>query len=238
MIIKSRFVDYYDYVASMYGGGDPKVVYTRDRLAPLSRAWTNDPTETWLEVEAENVPIPDLNHFLRQQDFSLKYLIIAGKGYLLYRPSPPNMTNVQSLSGFMVTTPTDIQKKIRLKYEWGLREWVDKASKWWGNENDRLIDLCRLVGAPVFVVAGVQRGFRNGIVAVKPKVRIYGQCPILADLGMPAFVPATEMYQNLAYFMGNLMNVSPDKAPPVEVSNNQKILKSGFDLVKSFRHRI
>jgi hypothetical protein len=55
---------------------------------------------------------------------------------------------------------------------------------------------------------------------------------------MPAFVPATEMYQNLAYFMGNLMNVSPDKAPPVEVSNNQKILKSGFDLVKSFRHRI
>ena len=33
MIVKSRFKDYYDFVGLQFGGGDPRVRYTRERLS-------------------------------------------------------------------------------------------------------------------------------------------------------------------------------------------------------------
>jgi hypothetical protein len=55
---------------------------------------------------------------------------------------------------------------------------------------------------------------------------------------MPALIPATQMYQELSYFMGNTIKEHPDTEPPVEVSNNCKIINAGFDLKQSFRHRM
>ncbi len=38
MKIKSPLVDYYDHVGNAYGGGDPKIVYVRNRVFPPNPA--------------------------------------------------------------------------------------------------------------------------------------------------------------------------------------------------------
>jgi hypothetical protein len=54
----------------------------------------------------------------------------------------------------------------------------------------------------------------------------------------PSLISPQQMYQDLAMFMGNRMKDTPDVQPPVELNNRQKIVKAGFDLIQSFRHRI
>jgi len=233
MIIRSRFKDYYDFVAGTYGGGDPRIVYVRDRIEPLDRGMFGGvPMETWKRVQVDQAPISDpAVPIWGQQEFTLRCLVIAGKGYLLYRPGSPFL-RTRDLNGLRVVEPQFIEKKIKLRYHWEAKKWLDSVLEWHGKETKALVELCRLVKAPVFVIESIERAYKG-----KVAIAIYGQCPILNNLGIPALIPPTEMYQTLAYFMGNLMHVSPDKAPPVEVSNEQKILKGGFDTRWSFRHR-
>ena len=105
-----------------------------------------------------------------------------------------------------------------------------------GVERPFLVELCRAVGSPVFAVEGLSTHGRRG--GSKVQVRIAGQCPILQEVGMASVIPAFQMYQDIAYFVGNTMKSCPDTVPPVDVSNQEKIIKAGFDLKSSFRHRM
>jgi hypothetical protein len=92
-----------------------------------------------------------------------------------------------------------------------------------GEERDAgLVEWSRLLGAPVFTFD--DRDVDTNV-------------PILAHIGMPALRSAEWMYQDLSYFVGNLLRESPDVKPPVEVSDKDKIVEHGFDLRQSFRHR-
>ena len=102
-----------------------------------------------------------------------------------------------------------------------------------GQPSVSLLELSRLVGAPVFVVTDINPRFQNGV-----KIQVDEFCPVLKEMGMSALISPEQMYQQLAYFMGNTMHPSPDTQPPVEVSNRDKILAAGFDLRQSFRHRV
>jgi hypothetical protein len=114
MVIKSPFKDYYDFVANQYGGGDPTmcaapsvplctplvafcsssltcgptIVYVRGRISPLDR----DPNfggvhETHLTVEIDgDCPLTAPDYFnMRNQELRQKYLIIAGKAYIIQK---------------------------------------------------------------------------------------------------------------------------------------------------------
>ena len=105
-----------------------------------------------------------------------------------------------------------------------------------GVERPFLVNLCRVVGSPVFAFEVMNTYGRRG--ASKVQVRIAGQCPILQEVGMASAIPASQMYQDIAYFVGNTMKACPDTVPPVDVSNREKIIKAGFDLKSSFRHRM
>jgi hypothetical protein len=122
-------------------------------------------------------------------------------------------------------------------------ETIKKNPSWWfakhekgelGKEYPFLVDLSRKVKSPVFVILWVDRKYRSDKIYVK----VAGQCPILKEIGMPTLIPAQQMYQELAYFVGNTMKDHPDTEPPVEVSNTSKILNAGFDLKQSFRNRV
>lgn len=62
--------------------------------------------------------------------------------------------------------------------------------------------------------------------------------PILAEYGIPALVDARQMWQSIYTVMTNVIRPNPDKAVPVELSNENKIQKAGFDLKTSFRNPI
>lgn len=233
MKIQSSFKDYYDFIAHQYGGGDPKVVYVRGRISPLRRGWIQGAiVESNVEVEMDGrFPLYSLRDLVEWKDRDIKtvsYLIVAGKAYLLQKIGDTfnddvNTFQVQSLDAFE-------EFNNRHSGRWFVNHDYGEL----GKEYPFFVELSRKVKSPVFVIRSVERMFGSD----KLKVTVAGQCPILRDIGIPALIPAAQMYQELAYFVGNTMKEHPDTEPPVEVSNTSKILNAGFDLKQSFRHRI
>jgi hypothetical protein len=82
-------------------------------------------------------------------------------------------------------------------------------------------------GHPVFVIEKVQWAHWKEDV----EISIAPQCPVLGEIGLAKLIPPEQMYQDLAYFVGNLMFNSPDIEPPVELSNKQKIHQSWFRFI-------
>lgn len=231
MVIQSPFKDYCDFVANQFGGGDPRIVYVRKRLVPQKNNG-NKINESNLQIEIEgDSPLRDLTSmFCRdQQETQTVFLVVAAK---LYRMTQPGMGMYRSrftnVNNFKVQSPeetAEITKKKR-------RYWA-RHSFPYGIEQPFLVDLSRQIQAPVFVVREACGLWKSSNTCIT----IAGQCPILQTVGMPTLIPPSRMYQDLAYFVGNTLNSAPDQQPPVEVTNRQKILKAGFDLTQSFRHR-
>jgi hypothetical protein len=92
------------------------------------------------------------------------------------------------------------------------------------------LELTRKVGAPVFTCE--HKSWRNDIIHVD------GNVPILATMGIPAMIPAEQLYQDIAYFIGNTIKLSPDTMPATVMTDKEKIAAAGFDLKQSFRHRV
>jgi hypothetical protein len=220
MKILSSFKDYYDFIAHRYGGGDPRIVYVRDRIAPREE-WG----ESTLKVEIPKCPLYDPRSWTDSDaDYSLAYLVVCGKAYLLSRQN----TDVwpDNVNSWKLRDPETVKNPRRyFQRDFGVE---------FGKENPILIDLSQRINAPVFVITAITHKWRTEL----DVVHIAGQCPILKELGIPSKIPAAQMYQELASFMGNTIKPSPDTAPPVEVSNRDKILAAGFDLKQSFRHRV
>lgn len=221
MVIKSPFKDYYDFVANKYGGGDPRLVYPRNRidlanqLVEVDNCQLTDPSRYyWYRLKSE----PQMDYL---------YLVVAGKAYLLVRPSDPYLLR-DLLDDFKVKIIDQEDKKPRpstylFHWNYGIK---------FGEEYQFLVELCRKVQAPVFIITKIDYMENR-----RATVSIYERCPILSQLGMASIIDPYQMYQDLSMFMGNKMKDTPDTKPPVELSNKQRILKAGFDLVQSFRHR-
>lgn len=103
-----------------------------------------------------------------------------------------------------------------------------------GCDDPQIIELSRIVNAPVFCVEGYSWIWREK----KHLLHIEGAIPILASLGIPAIYSDEQIYQDIAYFIGNKIHKSPDITPPVDVSNVDKIKQAGFDLKTSFRPKM
>lgn len=217
MVIQSKFKDYYDYVAHQYGGGDPRIVYPRKRIENT-------------KVEMSECMLPSLTQVTSwyttdQNPLQFAFLIAIATPYLLVRAASYRW---KGLDGYRITDPRTLDARRHHSW-WSLVQW-----EFISQPSTNLLELSRLVDAPVFVVTDINWHSRKDGVTVQ----IDELCPVLKEVGMPALISPEQMYQQLAYFMGNTMHPSPDTQPPVEVSNRDKILAAGFDLQQSFRHRM
>lgn len=222
MRISSQFKDYYDYVAHLYGGGDPSILYLRNRLSPLSDFGT--PTEVTVK-HSDVFGLPNPYHKSSPSSFWMfKWLAVCGKYYLLV--SKVNYGEVDY-------APWEIldKKKHQNLFErlTGTRRFdPPKPENYWvGNFQPGLVELSRKINAPVFTFSP----WRDGTVHVD------GEIPILADLDFHRFYHPDQMYQELSYFLGNVIKESPDMMPATNMTDKEKISQHGFDIKQSFRHR-
>jgi hypothetical protein len=227
MKIISSFKDYYDFVANQYGGGDPRLVYTRQPIGEFRKGHFKN---TYIEIDS--CLLMDLSRWYRyklpnEPEMHYAYLIVAGKAYLLAKPhlnQPPLYKNY--LDGFKVQRVESTNKL--------LPKWITyHQDVLFEREYPFLVELCRKAKAPVFVIEEI-----SWLENRRAEVCIHERCPILSRLGMPELIDPYQMYQELSMFVGNKIKDTPDTQPPVELSNKSKITKAGFDLVKSFRHRV
>lgn len=216
MIIKSKFKDYYDHIAHIYGGGDPKVVYDRK---PFVNPTAGSVVSYFLhDTKAKLSVVP---RYFDKMDFSISFLVVAGQEYVL-------VTNKK--------LETSVLNKNRHPEVF---QYFSRYSRgFYANQratNSDLITLSRELNSPVFIYHNLGYDFR-----VRKHAHVYVEknIPRLSEIGFASIVPPEQVYQDIAYFLGNVIHESPDTAPPVEVSNKDKILQAGFDLKTSFRHPV
>jgi len=239
MKIISRFNDYYDHVAHLFGGGDPKIVYSRYHLTPTGNLDVHDKfnpikigrkTElidpVWFSRRGRQPNLPSTHESYAWSMYDMVWLCLMGKTYLCLSTHPDY-------------TPTFYEKVP------GAGEYVHKLlnynRRWWaahiptldqligGMVYPELVSICQELQAPIFT-------FAFG----RPKDGVMTFCvdraiPILSTVGISSIVSTTQIYQDLSYFMANTINGSPDVDPPVVLTDKERIVQHGFDLVTSFR---
>ncbi len=226
MKIQSQFKDYYDHVAYVYGGGDPKTLYIRNRLGKMDQ-YKTDTMVRGLDFVQPGLPTVDESTLYREFNHNAKWLAINGKLYLIlskngsgYAPQSENWTVLDQ------GRHPEIWEYLQSRRAWWRCD--NDKEKYIGREMPEVLELSRKVNTPVFTFKLVNRS---------GWVHVDGNIPILSTMGIPTLIPAEQLYQDIAYFLGNTMHVSPDLMPAIAQTDKEKISAAGFDVKQSFRHR-
>ena len=174
MKIKSNFKDYYDYIAHLYGGGDPKVTYPRVTPAGTDQfdiRVVNTETspldynvkKAFAEKPAlhPNLPeLPDCGYYRRRkpEDPNFQWLVVVDRVFLL--------VSYDSLEADRhVITTKDLDDHVLRDVYLRRSTWRDDGAKehndlldkrevppdYIGKQYTSVLSLTRLVGEPVYV---------------------------------------------------------------------------------------
>jgi hypothetical protein len=246
MQIRSKYKDFYDYVAHVYGGGDPKNVYVRDHVVPPRWVeWCSEWQEAFYDVVG--ISLRDLNvkeDYDRGDGYSQEFghISIAGKLYEVTRerkdgysdylaPQPGDATpwRIAMQSDRFLRTEKVLSKYGYERETEHLRQALEHNSPIAvGREERALVQISKQVNAPVFRLSW-DGTWGKGL-------RVYGYCPLLKDFGIASVLPAEQCYQEIAMFL-NVLTEPPDNMPPAPMTDIQKVESHGFDKRQSFRHR-
>jgi hypothetical protein len=252
MKIISGWKDYYDHVAHMYDGGDPKVIYNRDYVVPdrVSSGSNYEDTLAVNRVWSPSIPHSmdivncELSH-VQKHEFNA--LIVMDRVFILERHGDinefGNIANVRKdwhitsrpILGLQYGGPYALLKlgeslpDSTPRYQKNRMDELmrdrrnDRFIYPQGRKHDEANALCAFAKAPVFVVHGNRMPI------------IMGRTPKLSSLGMPGYLDPQQLYQELAMFVGNVLN--PVEQPPSNMKDIEKVASHGFDKKVSFRHR-
>ena len=214
MLIKSDFKDYYDYLRHVYGIDD-KIVYVRK---PIPAKHISDTHKIYPNIYGIS---SNRKFYNTDTGYDLKYVAICGKLYVLARRvcsyEMPGLewfyVKPEQYQGVVTkeTTTRFIQKKLEKTHAF---------------EHPDVIKLHREVGQPVFT-------FR----AYDYKIEVDEKIPNLGELGIPAVEDANQLYQNIGYYLTNVLRGGADISPVSPMTDKEKISSHGFDVKQSFRHR-
>lgn len=212
--IHSSFKDYYDHIGNMYGGGDPNIVYLRKPLV-FDSSLPN--------LELRKSFYTTYTHF---KDYDTAWLCVNAHYYLCLRLG--GSMNNYSWTVFSEKNFPDTWESVKnyhARYNGSSIIETRDTTYYCGSYSEELLKASRILKAPVFFLYD---GYHNPICEYIPK---------LGEMGFATVKTPEQMYQETAYFLGNLMYESPDLAKPSIMDDKQKIQSHGFDLKQSFRHR-
>lgn len=213
MKLISKFKDYYDYLAHQYH--DEKVIYDRTTIKNSKILYK------------DSKGIRDLPRGIddpKGGQSIFRYLVINGCYYLL-------VGNNQDISETYELLNMNKHKHLEehlFRRGWFWRQNAYDINYYIGCKDDALIKLSKKIGHPVYVIKSVDKAY----------IEIDSKIPKLKDYGIPAILSATQIYQELVYFLSNVLKDSPDMQPPINMDDKLKIVSHGFDLKESFRKRI
>jgi hypothetical protein len=229
MKINSKFKDYYDHIEHITGG-DPAVLYVRNRLKPLiDHGDVQLPQHIISNLKIART-LPN-SYQSTYHNAVFKWLIIAGKYYLIYQFRP----NMGVYTDWKLVAPGSEMMAALFGNSRNSQQHV--TGFYFGTGDDYAIALSRELQQPVFTCTSGWEYTNKSHKNHKWVTTVDCDIPILQDLGFASVIPAEQMYQDIAYFMSNTIRTNADTSPPVEVSEKDKIVGHGFDLKQSFRHR-
>lgn len=219
MKIQSRFKDYYDYVPQLYGGGDPKIVYVREPLTEFNESGFR-PSVSLKHKVYYHLPDP-FSRNSRFENYRFSVLVIMDRPFMMISKAQACVFDDWKIYNW---DENFLDLKDRHYF------WSDITYQYpKGERSDNILALTKKVGTPVYLIESAYQRTND--------VSIQSEIPILNHLGVASFYPAVQLYQDLAYFIGNTMKDSPDTKPPVVVDDLTRLQQYGFDKKVSFRHR-
>jgi len=220
MLLLSNFRDYYDYMIGVTGV-DEKVIFHRKKLIK-----TEFPIKIKLNLNSRSNITEDCDYFI---------LSICGKFYLIKSNKP--RFSLTKWSDFHLITKKDLlNNKVLVEIESiaSIRQYYKQKkskeerikhllSKIHGVYDKGLVNISKKINAPIFVV--ISTGLNT---------RLHERSPKLVDIrGVSTLLDSKQLFNDVSFFIANTLN---DCNPPiVKISNKDKIIKGGFDLVTSFR---
>jgi hypothetical protein len=243
--IVSKYKDYYDYCSTQFGV-DTNTVYLRNKISLEGAKKQLNFEFSYDLLVPLKVQEFKLNFNRGIEDIQIKYLFVCGKQYLCFRKNIKQKFDISDKwTSWKIYNPeTDagifqIVKKELLYWWWSPINEKDFIPKW----NDQLVEVSRILQQPVFFVDGYITC--NGFTYSKQhKVQTNGvyvyvneDIPRLSELGFAAIYPAERLYQELDYYLGNILKDNLDIVPPVTIADKDLIVSKGFDLKQSFRKR-
>jgi hypothetical protein len=222
MMIISPFKDYYDYLIGIYGI-DEKRIYIRNKIETT-------------HIISDIRPC-DFNLFSYDIDlFRLKYIFVNGYRYLFV--GEKNHPLSMSVSRWVIFDESKHIAKERYGFRYQsarIKEELAHLSEGYTSEN--IINFTKLVKQPVFSISISPQWHKKYPGKAEYETVVDDNVPRLVDYGIASIIPADKIYQDLDYFIGNILNDSPDLQPPVHISDKDMIEAKGFDKKISFRHR-
>ncbi len=231
MKIASKFKDYYDYVSHTIGQ-DPAVTYIRGKIPHIELEEPDRWNRATRKLNNSYLIFPGIGQGYTDPNktVTIEYLV-AGE-YVFVVENTTIRHHDPELAGDYVYETTrrammepeaiaTFPKLLGQRHYWGNDKTLEQIAK-------DIPELTAKVGYPVYLLRNDgAKGFR-----------VDENTPILKDMGVPALVPATEMWQSIYTVMTNVLRKNPDKAVPVELAEKDRIVKAGFDLKTSFRNPI
>lgn len=107
-----------------------------------------------------------------------------------------------------------------------------------GDELPAMEWLSKQVHQPIFVISHLEHsGLYSG--RQTTTFTVESHYPVTADMGLGQFLSPDRLYQDVGYWLSNIINPSPDimpegKPPQTDI---EKVMAHGFDKKKSFRKR-
>lgn len=219
MKIKSSFKDYYDYVAHMYGGGDPKIFYMREKITDTRHAIQG--RVNWCAHIPIGIPFSEFS-----------WLVVNGAIYTLLSIVDP-VTGIRRAPKFFTRENfEDYVREVKpSRYYFNYY----KSDNCWqqGVKSSAATLLSRRLNQPVFIVKSFVVDYKNNTSTFEVDSKI----PILCDYGFHKYFNPEQLYQEIAYYISNQMHESPDLVVHDNMSDTEKVVQHGFDLKSSFRHR-
>lgn len=236
MKIISKQTDYYDYLTNVYGVDD-KIVYKRELskdvyeivFHPEEKRIHFNPKYRSRFLPTFTLKVDSMYTGFRYvyTNALIKFLVVCGKVYPVFfmgRDGKPVSHNffVSGKSKPVVYNP-DIHKSLFEK--------VDDSSRVIHEVSEQVVEIQKAVGLPVFLLDSVGTDKKGQhFINARP-------APLLSRLNFENFYPADQIYQDISYFISNILNESPDVQPAGKppMTDKEKVVAKGFDLKTSFR---
>lgn len=230
MKIQSKHKDYYDYVAHMYGGGDPLHTYVRNNLE--KDIFIGEKCEVKLNLPNYDAVwnFSQCKVTLKKEEAYISIIYFCGRRFIVVSDAKASTTKVSG----------EIYNKERHGELGGYYNSRLSGMKIWQNFDVFRIKTSAINDVEDFAALKISREYNIPVFTLSVflnKVYISKNIPHLGECGFPAIMSAEQCYQELANFVANRMKDSPDVTPPVVVEDKYKILAAGFDHKQSFRHR-
>lgn len=231
MKILSKYKDYYDYLAKVYGE-DPLINWERKMLVTERY---DDPIEDdrrYRDVDPHDFAKSYYCYGEWHNSWEKRLVIVAGHRFLVYRRTLNSRIQLRLSEEDNPWTALTVEGEIHdviagndHRGKWAPRKLkADSVAAYLGAYSDRGMELCIKHQTPILWLSMIRRG-----------VQVHSGSPRLGDIvHFAAGYPAEQIYQDISDFWLNRAKGSPDVDPPVELDDKIKISYHGFDKT-SFR---